>query len=395
MSQGVKATLRSISTVIVILVALVAFFISGIRLFGFQVYGVLSGSMEPSYPVGSLVYVKQVDPAELKIRDVITYSINRNTIVTHRIVEIVPDENNPTMMRYRTKGDANENADTGLVSAGSIIGKVAFCIPHLGNVASYIQNPPGLYVAIGFGILLIVVVIMTDSATSTGKEEQKSKNLLASIPGLSPLLMKLGLLKPQPELPQGQASGQPTNSGQTGYPVQTAGYPTQQNYPGTQQPQQAVPYPQQGMQQSPQDIQYPYSQQGMQPPQAPQYPYPQQGVQQPSQARQYRYPQQGMQLPQTPQYRYPQPGMQQPPQAAQYRYPQPGTQQPPQAPQYRYPQQGAQQPPQAAQQRYPQPGMQQPPQPMRYPAQAAQQPYPAAANTPRRRAQRPPLDTPH
>ena len=69
MDQGVKTTLRSISTIIVILVVVVAFFISGIRLFGFQVYGVLSGSMEPSYPVGSLVYVKQIDPAELKIRD--------------------------------------------------------------------------------------------------------------------------------------------------------------------------------------------------------------------------------------------------------------------------------------------------------------------------------------
>ena len=228
MDQGVKATLRSISTIIVIAVAVVAFFISGIRLFGFQVYGVLSGSMEPSYPVGSLVYVKQVDPAELKIRDVITYNVNRNTIVTHRIIEIVPDENNPNTVRYRTKGDANENADTSLVSAGSIIGKVAFCIPYLGDIASYIQSPPGLYVAIGFGILLIVIVIMTDSAAgSTGKEGQagEKKNLLANIPGVSTLLIKLGLIKPQDPPQQGQDPNQPMNPqlAAGGYPVQVGG----------------------------------------------------------------------------------------------------------------------------------------------------------------------------
>jgi len=409
--QGVKATLRSISTIIVIAVAVVAFFISGIRLFGFQVYGVLSGSMEPSYPVGSLVYVKQVDPAELKIRDVITYSLNRNTIVTHRIIEIVPDENNPNTIRYRTKGDANENADNALVSAGSIIGKVAFCIPHLGNVASYIQSPPGLYVAIGFGILLIAAVIITDSAAGTpGKEGQsgEKKNLLANIPGVSPLLMKLGLIKPQPEPQQGQPSSQPANPqpATAGYPVQTGGYPAQpvqmQGYPqpGMQPPPQAAPYPQQGMQPTPQAGSYP--QPGMQPPMQRQ-PYPQQGMQPPMQRQ--PYPQPGMQPPMQRQL-YPQPGMQPPMQRQPYpqqgmqpspqagSYPQPGTQRQP------YPQQGMQPP---VQQPVAQQGMQPPMQRQPMPQQGAQpvpqagqyrqhQGYPSYPTgdmqQPRRRAQR-------
>ena len=90
MDQATKATLRSITTALVVVAVVFAFLISGIRLFGFQVYGVLTGSMEPTYPTGSLIYVQQVDYNDLKLRDVITFSSGKS-IVTHRIIEVVPN----------------------------------------------------------------------------------------------------------------------------------------------------------------------------------------------------------------------------------------------------------------------------------------------------------------
>ena len=287
MNQQTKAALRSVSTVLVIIVAILAFLISGIRLFGFQVYGVLSGSMEPTYAVGSLVYVKPVNPDDLKLRDVITFSVSPKTVVTHRIVEIVPDERNASMMRYRTKGDANENADTALVGPADIIGRVAFSVPHLGNVASYIQSPPGLYVAIAVGILLIGIVIVTD--TPEGKNaaaaESKKKTSLQDIPWLSKVLEKAGLSKPKQQ-------EQPLARGYV--PQQTQ--PVQQQYqqPQQQQYQQASQYQQpQQYQQAPQ-----YQQQYM--PQQPQQYAPQGYVPQ-----EYQQPQQGYQPQCYPQQRTP------------------------------------------------------------------------------------------
>ena len=164
MNKSVINALKAISTFLVIVAVVLAFFISGIRFLGFQVFGVLTGSMEPTYPTGSLIYVKPVDQNELRVNDIITYSLSPNVIATHRIVELVQDDHNPSVVRYRTKGDANREVDTSLVSYGNIIGKAMFCVPMLGNLASYIQEPPGIYIAILVCALMIGFVLVENSA---------------------------------------------------------------------------------------------------------------------------------------------------------------------------------------------------------------------------------------
>lgn len=61
--------------------------------------------------------------------------------------------------------------DASLVGPANIIGKVVFSIPHLGNIANYIQNPPGIYIAIAVSIGLIVIVFITDNVTSKDGEK--------------------------------------------------------------------------------------------------------------------------------------------------------------------------------------------------------------------------------
>lgn len=96
--------LMRLSTSFLVLVAmLVAFLMGGARLFGVEVYAVLSGSMEPEYPTGSLIYVKDVPLEELEVNDVITFRMGGNTTATHRIVEIVPDESNPKEFAFGQK----------------------------------------------------------------------------------------------------------------------------------------------------------------------------------------------------------------------------------------------------------------------------------------------------
>lgn len=162
-----------ISTVLVVIVVVVALLLVGARLFGLQVYAVLSGSMEPTYHVGSLIYVKDVDPFELESGEVITFMLDENTVATHRIVEVVPDEEDASVVRFRTKGDANENADSSLVHYKNVIGSPVFTIPQLGYVVNYIQNPPGTYVAISAGAILLLLVFLPDLF---GDDKKKKKD---------------------------------------------------------------------------------------------------------------------------------------------------------------------------------------------------------------------------
>lgn len=162
MSNSIKRIWNWVSTVLVGLVVLLAIALVGVRLVGLQPFAVLSGSMRPTYEVGSLIYVKSVDHKQLKVGDPITFLVSQNTVVTHRIIEVLPDEEDPDTLRFFTQGDANDTPDGSSVHYKNIIGKPVFSIPYLGYVSSYIQNPPGMYVAIAVGALMILMVFLPD-----------------------------------------------------------------------------------------------------------------------------------------------------------------------------------------------------------------------------------------
>ena len=150
------------TTMLTVIAILLAVALVGIRLFGFQVFSVLSGSMEPLYHVGSLIYVKEVDYHELKSGDVITFMLDEDLVATHRIVDVFPDQDDPSVLRYQTKGDANEAADGTLVHYKNVIGTPVFTIPYLGYVADFIQKPPGTYAAIAIGAVLLALMFLPD-----------------------------------------------------------------------------------------------------------------------------------------------------------------------------------------------------------------------------------------
>ncbi len=162
-----------ITTILVSVVAVFAILLVGVRLVGVMPFAVLSGSMEPDYQIGSLIYVKEVDYTELRPGDVITFMLDEKTVATHRIVEVIPDEEDPTVLRYRTKGDANDVADGGLVHYRNVIGSPVFTIPKLGYVANFIQNPPGTYLAIAAGAILLMMLFLPDLLFEDGEKKEK------------------------------------------------------------------------------------------------------------------------------------------------------------------------------------------------------------------------------
>lgn len=106
---------------------------------------VLSGSMEPTYKVGSLIYYKSRN--NYKENDPITFSLHNN-IVTHRIVKIIDNE-------YTTKGDANESPDLETITIDNIKGKVCrISIPYIGYYLKYLND----------NTYLVIIMLMIISA---------------------------------------------------------------------------------------------------------------------------------------------------------------------------------------------------------------------------------------
>ena len=147
-----------VSLVLVVLVVLAAIFLLGSRILGFRVFNIVSGSMEPEYSVGDLIYVKSVDPATIQVNDVITFLLNEDGVVaTHRVVRI-----DAAKQHIYTKGDVNETEDMAPVHFKNVIGIPQFAIPGLGYVADFIQNPPGTYIAIIIVSALLILAFAPD-----------------------------------------------------------------------------------------------------------------------------------------------------------------------------------------------------------------------------------------
>ena len=164
-----KKTWNIVSTALVVLIVLCAVFLMGSRLMGYECYTVISGSMEPKYMVGDLIYVKEVDVNSIKVGDDITFILNEDLVVaTHQVVRV--DAEN---QRFYTKGLANEIEDQDPVHFNNVIGVPQFSIPKLGYVSDFVQNPPGMYITIGVGIVLILLVFLPDML---GKKKEDEEN---------------------------------------------------------------------------------------------------------------------------------------------------------------------------------------------------------------------------
>lgn len=142
-------------------------------IFGIKPYVVTSGSMEPRFKVGSIVYVKKVRSNDIKVGDAITFYMKNSKIVaTHEVYEI-----DKKKLSFRTQGINNKDSygniihDVNPVLYENIIGKTIFCVPYLGIIYEFVTKRPGLYIVVGITIFAVLISFLIDK--KGGKYEKE------------------------------------------------------------------------------------------------------------------------------------------------------------------------------------------------------------------------------
>jgi len=108
----------------------------------YRAYIVQSGSMEPALPVGSIVFTRT--NSNYAKGEIITFKTNNSdTLVTHRIVDTVTENGEEF---YLTKGDANEEVDSGKVAMNQVIGRSFLSVPGFGYFADFVRTPKGFVI---------------------------------------------------------------------------------------------------------------------------------------------------------------------------------------------------------------------------------------------------------
>ncbi len=144
-------------------------------LFGIRSFTVMSGSMEPKLPAGSIVISSPAN--SYSIGDVITFKRGA-TSITHRIVWTKSGF-------YQTKGDANDTPDTKFVSHGLVIGRVSLVIPFLGRIFIFIKTIPGFFIFIALPTIFFVFIEVKEIKTEFEREIEKK--LLQKLQGFEKL----------------------------------------------------------------------------------------------------------------------------------------------------------------------------------------------------------------
>lgn len=139
------------------------------NVFGYKMFIITSGSMDPYLQIGDVIAIKEIKQEELGKNDIITFNEGEYQ-VTHRIVDIL-EENGETV--YQTKGDANNTNDSDLVKYENIEGKYVFKIRKVGQIIMKIQNPIYIIVILIVAYVIYSIIDRKDSRRMARYEKRK------------------------------------------------------------------------------------------------------------------------------------------------------------------------------------------------------------------------------
>lgn len=173
--KSIKKKIRNtVITVALILAVLLCLYIAiqvmttgRVSIFGFSMFRVVTGSMEPQIPVGSLLLCQDTEIDAVEVDDIVCFYSQegqlQGKVITHRVTYILTGADGQLLLE--TKGDANAVADVQYVTAENLIGKVIY---HAGEgnivsaIISFLTSQTGFFCCIVFPCLILAGVILKD-----------------------------------------------------------------------------------------------------------------------------------------------------------------------------------------------------------------------------------------
>lgn len=143
-------------------VALLGFVGLGPRTGAFRTLTVLTGSMEPAIPAGSVVVVRPLPTTEIRVGDVLTFTapVDGDPVVTHRVIEVVEAGRRPVI---RTQGDANQSPDPWRARMEEDTAwRVTRVLPVAGHVLAWLRQPAMGRLTVMVTPALLTTVLLVD-----------------------------------------------------------------------------------------------------------------------------------------------------------------------------------------------------------------------------------------
>lgn len=146
--------IKGILSGLLILISAIVLVVSVPQLLGYKLIIIESGSMEPTLGIGSLCIVNTKKSAN--VEDIITFRVENDKLITHRVVEIQSDGG------YRTMGDHNDVIDSRVVKPEEIEGVTVFNIPKIGILVEAITSRVGKEIILSCIICLLMSIDMLE-----------------------------------------------------------------------------------------------------------------------------------------------------------------------------------------------------------------------------------------
>jgi len=113
---------------------------------------VVTSSMAPAIPAGSLALVTPAEPDAIRPGDVLAFQHPVDPdgpLVAHRVTVVVRTTD---AVGFATRGDANERSDSWLVGSGDVEGRVEAHLPVAGALLAEMRDSSILLLAVTFAI---------------------------------------------------------------------------------------------------------------------------------------------------------------------------------------------------------------------------------------------------
>jgi signal peptidase I len=137
---------------------------------------ILTSSMEPRLPPGTLIVVKPTPAEKITVGDAMTYQIRSGdpAVVTHRVISV--SSSSDGSFSFITQGDNNDSPDENPVIEAQIRGVVWYSVPWVGYVSTVVngQNRSWIVPALAIALLAYAAYLLLSAIVGAVRNKRRA-----------------------------------------------------------------------------------------------------------------------------------------------------------------------------------------------------------------------------